>query len=759
MVEGMISNLSIRWKIILCSFLILAVTVAIVSMLWILSLKRNSDREIAQFRQTEVKKIKQNLEDFVNIAYETIKSNHESAGDMDFMIKRYGRRLVSIIDLCNTIIAGKMTLAENGIISVDEAKRQAAQEIKQLRYDDGKGYIWINDTGKPYPKMVMHPTAPSLDGKILDNPKYFCALGKNENLFKAFVDVTTSKGEGFVDYLWPKPTREGLTKRQPKLSYVRLINEWHWIIGTGIYVDDAITDAITKIKHDVRSMRYSNGTGYFWINDTTKPFPKMIMHPLSPQLENKTLNSEKYNRTKGENKNLFTAMVDVSMASGAGFVEYTWPKPTQKGQTENLPKLSYVKRYEKLNWIIGTGVYIDEIDRIVEHKTAASNKQISDMILLSVGVTLILLIPALVALWFIAASITNPILLIVNTLKQIRQGDFSVEMKQSRKDEIGQIIEALIEMVESVSNLIRQIDAGVGTLKNSASKMSDISNQLNENSAETAQKANTVAAAAEETDSNLLSFSAAMEETSTNMDTVAAATVEIGAGIETITSNSDVATNHTQNAVDKANQVTSKVNELGTAAEKIEIVSSTISDISDKIDLLALNATIEAARAGDAGRGFAVVANEIKELAKQAADATTDIAEKLGGIQELTADTISLNTEIFEITNQVNVTSVDINHSVTQQSTAVQEISKNINQVSGGLKEINQKLNETSQATSQVAREIGEVQENANLISNSAASAKHEAEELNSLADRLKERVDLFTIKQVDQPGWDQPMN
>ena len=114
---------------------------------------------------------------------------------------------------------------------------QAISTLKHMTYGEN-GYFWINDTGLPYPKMIMHPTIPSLDGQVMDDPKYNCALGKKENLFKAFVEVSKENGEGFVDYLWPKPTTQGLTQDLPKLSYVRLYKPQGWIIGTGVYVDD-----------------------------------------------------------------------------------------------------------------------------------------------------------------------------------------------------------------------------------------------------------------------------------------------------------------------------------------------------------------------------------------------------------------------------------------------------------------------------------------------------------------------------------------
>jgi methyl-accepting chemotaxis protein len=135
----------------------------------------------------------------------------------------------------------------SGEFSREEAQLKAQEAIRELRYGDS-GYFWINDTAKPFPRMVMHPTVPQLNGKVLDDPKFNCALGRGENLFVAFRDVTARDGEGFVDYLWPKPTRDGLTKEQAKISYVKLYPDWNWIIGNGLYVDD-VEGALSSILY------------------------------------------------------------------------------------------------------------------------------------------------------------------------------------------------------------------------------------------------------------------------------------------------------------------------------------------------------------------------------------------------------------------------------------------------------------------------------------------------------------------------------
>jgi len=189
----------------------------------------------------------------------------------------------------------------SGIISEDEAKNNVKSFVGQLKYDGGTGYVWINNTTLPFPEMIFHPTVPALNGQILNDPKYNCAMGTDMNLFQAFVKVTASSptNDGFVDYFWPKPMAEGLSEDREKLSYVRLIPQWNWIIGTGIYVDDAIEDAMIKAEETISRMRYSDGVGYFWINDTERPYPRMVMHPISPALNGNVLDDPKYNCAMG----------------------------------------------------------------------------------------------------------------------------------------------------------------------------------------------------------------------------------------------------------------------------------------------------------------------------------------------------------------------------------------------------------------------------------------------------------------------------
>ena len=137
-----------------------------------------------------------------------------------------------LVEAAASTITGYVKQAESGALSKDEAQKQAMAAIKSMRYDE-KNYFWINDT---QPAMIMHPIKPALDGKDLSQTKD----PNGKRLFVAFVEACRSKGEGFVDYYWPKP---GAEQPVAKISYVKLVPSWNWIVGSGVYIDDVEAEA------------------------------------------------------------------------------------------------------------------------------------------------------------------------------------------------------------------------------------------------------------------------------------------------------------------------------------------------------------------------------------------------------------------------------------------------------------------------------------------------------------------------------------
>ncbi|MCP4717190.1 MAG: SpoIIE family protein phosphatase, partial [Deltaproteobacteria bacterium] len=264
-------------------------------------------------------------------------------------------------------------------------------------------------------------------------------------------------------YRWPKPTREGLVTDVQKLSYVRLFQDWGWIIGTGIYVDDALTDALEKSKADIRAMRYDDGIGYFWINDTGRPIPKIIMHPLQPSLEGAVLDKPEYNCAFGTDKNLFQAFVDVCSMQGDGFVEYLWPKPTDNGLTTPQPKLSYVRLYEPLGWIIGTGVYVDSIDAGIRKKTSSMHTQVNYLIINIMVITSVFASVAILLSLFCAGSLTRPIGKLITMMQEIRNEGISkkrVDLNGAREiNDLGIIFNSMLDNIDQATRELTETTA------------------------------------------------------------------------------------------------------------------------------------------------------------------------------------------------------------------------------------------------------------------------------------------------------------
>lgn len=167
------------------------------------------------------------------------------------LIEGREQRVVAVIDVGVSLVNFYKQQEKNGLLSREQAQAAALDAIRAIRYDKVE-YIWINDLGRPIPKMVMHPTVPTLDGTILDRPNFNYATlmrsadGKqqlsldNKNLFVSFVDTVNRFGSGFVEYQWPKPLATGgvTEERYTKLSYVTADQDWGWVLGSGIYIDD-----------------------------------------------------------------------------------------------------------------------------------------------------------------------------------------------------------------------------------------------------------------------------------------------------------------------------------------------------------------------------------------------------------------------------------------------------------------------------------------------------------------------------------------
>ena len=427
----------------------------------------------------------------------------------DTITNRTKDKLTEYVDIPLGVIETYYTKFQAGELTEDEAKQAAMEAVKIMRYNDGVGYFWINDDITPIPHMIMHTTMPELDGTILDNPKYNVANGTTENLFSAFVRITSEQGEGFVKYQWPKVNGAGLTSDQPKMSFVKKFEPWGWIVGTGIYIDDLqkITNAII-IKMVISTLIVVSMSVIICL---------FIIIPLNKNLKNIIINAEKY-------KNFdFSQEISVQSKDELGEIAMAFNQ-VNSGIKEMLVKISR-----------GSALINTSFGQIC-----------SDLVKLT--------------------GLTNDA---VSSTKDI--SDF---MQQNRTSS------------EVVADIVGEARDAIGIIAQRA-----------ENGSEMALNINIRATS--------------MQEDAENSKLNA------------------------KDIYDKAKYKLTMAIESAKEVDKIKLLLETILEITDQTNLLALNATIEAARAGETGKGFSVVAQEIKNLAARSSEMVSNIKSVTANIEDI----------------------------------------------------------------------------------------------------------------------------
>lgn len=348
---------------------------------------------------------------------------------------------------------------------------------------------------------------------------------------------------------------------------------------------------------------------------------------------------------------------------------------------------------------------------------------------------------------------------------------------------VGHIYDTAQELSKSSANLLSVSTDMAGNSGQISQKMNYAGEIINEIGASTGTLAdsidraggnvNMVATAVEEMSGTIRNLASASEQTSTSVSqvgdlashmsgsistlsdssrdvaflvsNVATAVKEINISLNEINRNCERSIHITADASEKAADTNSIIAKLDNSSKQIEKIINVINDIADQTNMLALNAAIEAAGAGEAGKGFAVVANEVKELAKQTAEATDEIGQQIATMQLNMSDAVKAVGTITEVIDEINIITNTIAAAVTEQSASTGEIlnavvksSERVNQITGEIGEIAANSQGAARSIMEASKGIKEIARSATEISTASNEAAQNIDRVSAMFRDVK---------------------
>ncbi|MFC0118590.1 methyl-accepting chemotaxis protein [Pseudoalteromonas xiamenensis] len=453
-------------------------------------------------------------------------------------------------------------------------------------------------------------------------------------------------------------------------------------------------------------------SGYFFLFSNSGD---MVAHPIKPELNGLSM----VYHSKPFISNAFTLFVETAKRHGEGFVSYEWPKPGSSDQEE---KLSFVKQLRFFDWIIGTGIYLTDVEK--QYRDTLVQLLIETIAYVAILLTLSSLV---------ARNIIKPLNKMTRTMTDIAQNkDLTITLKNQGNDELATMAQAFNEMTADFREVVNSINDNTCALASSAEELACVTNQIQQGIAQ--QNADTDMAT-QQIGQIEQSATQVFHQTQVALNKVNHTTELTESGLQSLIQTVE-SIEQISNRVDSA---TIAASHLQQSSSQIEIVLEVINKITEQTNLLALNAAIEAARAGEQGRGFAVVADEVRTLAMRTQQSTLDIQTIISEIQK------GVETTVNDMMTCKTATELSI--SLSQQcNDALSAIDASVTEISAINRLIAEASESQSSAVSDVVQGMLGISSVAEQTETGAKHTQASSHQLSEMSCELNTMVNQFKV-------------